>query len=100
MTAIRFLAYCIPAMSSSDRSVKRSDSRLVRDAQPAAEGPPADTPLVDPMVSPASFKSRAYTALKNVIVSLDVYRSRSDVRLDERRLALDFGISRTPVREA
>jgi len=57
-------------------------------------------PRVDPIVSPASFKNRAYAALKNVIVSLDVYRSRSDVRLDERRLALDFGISRTPVREA
>ena len=31
---------------------------------------------------------------------MDVYRSRADIRLDERRLALDFGISRTPVREA
>ncbi|MFL4970212.1 MAG: GntR family transcriptional regulator, partial [Xanthobacteraceae bacterium] len=54
----------------------------------------------EPIASPASFKSRAYTALKNVIVSLDVYRQRSEVRLDERRLAQDFGISRTPVREA
>jgi len=33
-------------------------------------------------------------------VSMDVYRSRTDIRLDERRLAQDFGISRTPVREA
>src|SRR6185295_19378158 len=55
---------------------------------------------VEPIASPASFKSRAYTALKNVIVSLDVYRERAEVRLDERRLAQDFGISRTPVREA
>src|SRR5437868_5890859 len=47
-----------------------------------------------------TFKDKAYTALKNVIVSLDVYRQRSEVRLDERRLAQDFGISRTPVREA
>ena len=43
---------------------------------------------------------RAYAALKEVIVSLDVYRNRTDIRLDERRLAIDFGISRTPVREA
>ena len=35
-----------------------------------------------------------------MIVSLDVYRNRTDIRLDERRLAIDFGISRTPVREA
>jgi DNA-binding GntR family transcriptional regulator len=31
---------------------------------------------------------------------MDVYRSRQDIRLDERQLAQDFGISRTPVREA
>src|SRR5581483_4126104 len=37
---------------------------------------------------------------RNVIVSSGVYRSRTDIRLDERQLAQDFGISRTPVREA
>ena len=31
---------------------------------------------------------------------MDVYHSHVDIRLDERRLARDFGISRTPVREA
>src|SRR4029079_14939569 len=31
---------------------------------------------------------------------MDLYRRRPDIRLDERRLAQDFGISRTPVREA
>ena len=31
---------------------------------------------------------------------MDVYRSRADIRLDERRLASDLGVSRTPVREA
>jgi DNA-binding GntR family transcriptional regulator len=31
---------------------------------------------------------------------MDVYRSRQDIRLDERQLAQDFGVSRTPVREA
>jgi DNA-binding GntR family transcriptional regulator len=72
-----------------------------RDIQPAAEAAPRPGfPHVTPIESPASFKNRAYEALKHVIVSLDVYRSRSDVRLDERRLAQDFGISRTPVREA
>src|SRR5476649_1393570 len=47
-----------------------------------------------------TFKDKAYTALRNVIVSSDIYRSRTDLRLDERQLAQDFGISRTPVREA
>src|SRR5437868_5027931 len=65
-----------------------------------ADRPSAPHILVEPFASPLSFKNRAYAALKDVIVAMDVYRSRSDIRLDERRLAHDFGISRTPVREA
>jgi DNA-binding GntR family transcriptional regulator len=65
-----------------------------------AESPPPARVVVDPIASPLSFKHKAYAALKGVIVSLDVYRNRTDIRLDERRLAQDFGISRTPVREA
>lgn len=71
---------------------------------PAAErstGPMSDARLVvAPIDNRETFKDKAYVALKNVIVSLDVYRSRSEIRLDERQLAQDFGISRTPVREA
>ncbi|HEY4894169.1 MAG TPA: GntR family transcriptional regulator [Reyranella sp.] len=56
--------------------------------------------VVGPIDSRETFKDKAYTALRNVIVSSDIYRSRTDIRLDERQLAQDFGISRTPVREA
>ena len=55
---------------------------------------------VDPLDGPASLKRQAYAALKNAIAAMDVYGSRAEIRLDERRLAADFGISRTPVREA
>ena len=55
---------------------------------------------IEPIDTSFSFKNKAYAALKNVIVSMDIYRNRSDIRLDERQLAQDFGISRTPVREA
>jgi DNA-binding GntR family transcriptional regulator len=55
---------------------------------------------IEPIDTSFSFKNKAYAALKNVIVSMDVYRNRQDIRLDERQLAQDFGISRTPVREA
>ena len=55
---------------------------------------------VDPLASPASLKHQAYTGLKNAIAAMDVYGSRAEIRLDERQLAADFGISRTPVREA
>ena len=56
--------------------------------------------VVAPIDSRETFKDKAYVALRNVIVSSDIYRSRSDIRLDERQLAQEFGVSRTPVREA
>jgi len=56
--------------------------------------------VVAPIDGKETFKSKAYAALRNVITASDVYHSRADIRLDERQLAQDFGISRTPVREA
>jgi len=55
---------------------------------------------IEPIDTALSFKHKAYAALKSVIVGMDIYQSREDIRLDERQLAHDFGISRTPVREA
>jgi DNA-binding GntR family transcriptional regulator len=55
---------------------------------------------VAPIDSRETFKDKAYAALRAVIVRSDIYRSRTDIRLDERQLAQEFGISRTPVREA
>ena len=75
----------------------------MRRASARENAPEAETTprlAIDPIDTSFSFKNKAYAALKNVIVSMDVYRSRSEIRLDERQLAQDFGISRTPVREA
>src|ERR1051325_9914305 len=55
---------------------------------------------VAPLDDVSTFKNRAYAALRDVIVSLDVYDSSGEVRLDGRRPAQDLGVSRTPVREA
>jgi DNA-binding GntR family transcriptional regulator len=68
--------------------------------QAAPDGAVAAALRVEPIATPESFKRQAYTALKDAIVAMDVYRSRSDIRLDERQLASELGISRTPVREA
>jgi len=57
-------------------------------------------PTIEPFETGVSFKHKAYVALKNAIVTMDVYHSREEIRLDERKLAQDFGVSRTPVREA
>ena len=66
----------------------------------ARDAAPAVRPRLEPIDTSFSFKNKAYAALKSVIVGMDVYGSRADIRLDERSLAEEFGISRTPVREA
>jgi DNA-binding GntR family transcriptional regulator len=80
-------------MNSDTTKVSVSSSRQ------RAEGE-AHRLAIEPIDTSFSFKNKAYAALKNVIVAMDIYRSRADIRLDERQLAQDFGISRTPVREA
>jgi DNA-binding GntR family transcriptional regulator len=55
---------------------------------------------IRPLEDTSTFADRAYVALKDVILSLDIYDKPGQVRLDERQLAQDLGISRTPVREA
>jgi DNA-binding GntR family transcriptional regulator len=86
-------------MSTRARPSKSSVSR--RRVRPSSVGAAAATqPALAPIDTTPSFKHKAYAALKNAIVAMDIYRSRDDIRLDERKLASDFGISRTPVREA
>jgi DNA-binding GntR family transcriptional regulator len=67
-----------------------------------ASRPGETTPriVLAPLEDTSTFADRAYTALKGTIVSLNVYEQPGEVRLDERQLASDLGISRTPVREA
>src|SRR5258707_9662969 len=55
---------------------------------------------VAPLEDTSTFADRAYAALKDVILGLDIYDRPGEIRLDERRLASDLGVSRTPVREA
>ena len=55
---------------------------------------------IGPLEIDASFKTKAYNALLDAITSMDIYGHREEIRLDERQLAQDLGISRTPIREA
>ncbi len=55
---------------------------------------------VQPIEAEPSFRDRAYAALKQAITTMDIYAAREEIRLDERQLSQDLGISRTPIREA
>jgi DNA-binding GntR family transcriptional regulator len=56
---------------------------------------------LEPIESDASFRRRAYEALRAAILATNIYESPDEaLRLDERRLAAKLGVSRTPIREA
>ena len=59
-----------------------------------------DTFQVKPIVATSSLRALAYDALKEAITNMNIYNQREEVRLDERKLSLNLGVSRTPVREA
>ncbi|MDA7945847.1 MAG: GntR family transcriptional regulator [Hyphomicrobiaceae bacterium] len=55
---------------------------------------------IKPIGDGFSLKSKIYDSLKAAIMDMNIYDSSADLRLDERRLSEQFGISRTPLREA
>ena len=45
-------------------------------------------------------RTLAYDAIKKAITEMDIYGHPDEIRLDERQLSQDLGVSRTPIREA
>ena len=55
---------------------------------------------LQPLNVPTVLKDRVYEALRAAISAMDIYADEEPPKLDERRLAEDLGVSRTPIREA
>ena len=53
-----------------------------------------------PVDASFSLKEHIYDVLKGSIMDLDIYDPATNLRMDERTLADQLGISRTPIREA
>lgn len=53
-----------------------------------------------PIAANFTLKDHTYDVLRAAILDMNIYEERTDLRLDERRMALRLGISRTPIREA
>jgi DNA-binding GntR family transcriptional regulator len=58
------------------------------------------TTNIQPILEAVSLKDRTYDALKSAITTMNIYDSVDELRLDERQLSNDLGVSRTPIREA
>jgi len=57
-------------------------------------------PGILPLAQSRGLKVQAYEALRELIGRMDIYGSKDPIRLDERALGEQLGVSRTPVREA
>ncbi len=55
---------------------------------------------VQPIELNFSLKDKTYEALKKALSEMNIYAEPEEPRLDERQLAEDLGVSRTPIREA
>lgn len=55
---------------------------------------------IKPIEEGFSLKARIYDSLKAAIATMNIYEGEAELRLDERALSKQFGISRTPLREA
>lgn len=53
-----------------------------------------------PIAANFTLKDHTYEVLRAAILDMNIYEEHTDLRLDERRMALRLGISRTPIREA
>ena len=55
---------------------------------------------LSPIAVNFTLKDHTYDLLKTAILDMNIYEDDADLRLDERKMAEQLGISRTPIREA
>jgi DNA-binding GntR family transcriptional regulator len=55
---------------------------------------------VEPLDVNGGLRRLACDAIKRAITEMDIYGHPGEIRLDERQLSQDLGVSRTPIREA
>ena len=55
---------------------------------------------LQPIISNITLKDRVYNRLRDAIVEMNIYQADADLRLDERSMAEQLNVSRTPLREA
>ena len=53
-----------------------------------------------PITTTLTLKEHVYDMLRDAILDMDIYNEDADLRLDERSLAEQLGVSRTPLRDA
>ena len=65
-----------------------------------ADAAPYPRPRIEPLEVSIGLRRQACDAIKRAITNMDIYRHPGEIRLDERQLSQELGVSRTPIREA
>ena len=60
----------------------------------------ADSVRLKPVTVNFTLKDHIHDVLRDAILDMNIYDAGTDLRLDERKMADQLGISRTPIREA
>ena len=55
---------------------------------------------IEPLHVSVGLRAQACDAIRAAITRMDIYGQPEEIRLDERQLCQDLGVSRTPIREA
>jgi len=55
---------------------------------------------IAPLHVSVGLRAQACEAIRAAIMRMDIYGQKEEIRLDERQLCQDLGVSRTPIREA
>jgi DNA-binding GntR family transcriptional regulator len=55
---------------------------------------------IAPLHAQTGLRAQACAAIREAIMRMDIYGQVEEIRLDERQLSEDLGVSRTPIREA
>lgn len=74
-------------------------NKMAKESNNAAKESAAEVRVV-PIGATRVLKDQVYSILREAISNMDIYSTPTPPRLDERKLAEELGVSRTPVREA
>ena len=55
---------------------------------------------IAPLPANSGLRTQVCDAIRTAIMGMDIYGQPEEIRLDERQLCQDLGVSRTPIREA
>src|SRR6202142_4726001 len=61
---------------------------------------PARKLPIAPLRASLGLRAQSCEAIRAAIMRMDIYGQAEEIRLDERQLCEDLGVSRTPIREA